>query len=73
MSARSAASVTTQTPFTPDVARSPKAAEIADCVTSILEGRPLPEAWRAPAAPPISAPRTVEEGIARILRGHAPR
>lgn len=73
MSATSAASVTTQTSFTPDVARAPQAAAITECVTAILEGRPLPEAWRAPAAPPVGAPRTIEEGIARILRGHAPR
>ena len=61
------------TAFTPAVARPSGAAAIAECITSILEGRPLPEAWR-PAPPPIvSAPRTVEEGVARILNGGSDR
>ena len=64
-------STTTSAPFTPDVSHAPAAsrqAAIAECVTAILEGRPLPEAWRAPA--PIAAtPCSLEEGIARILSG----
>ena len=74
MPVTSADSVANRTSYTPAAPRSSSGAPaIAECVTAILEGRPLPEQWRAPTPPPASAPRTIEEGIARILRGHAPR
>ena len=75
----SAASVQSSTSYTPahtsgafaPVTPTPAAA-IAECVSAILEGRPLPEAWRPAPAPVTTAPRTVEEGISRILVGRAP-
>ena len=75
-SAASAQPITSYTPARTSRAFAPAtttpAAAIAECVSAILEGRPLPEAWRAAPAPATGAPRTVEEGIARILAGRAP-
>ena len=59
------------TAVTPAVSRPSKAAAIAECVASILEGRALPEAWRPAPVAAASAPRTIEEGITRILNGRA--
>ena len=65
---------TSSTSYTPDVSHAPRAtsrqAAIAECVTAILEGRPLPEAWRAPSLP-TPTPCSLEEGITRILHGRA--
>ena len=43
---------------------------IAECISSILAGRPLPEAFR-PYEAPVTRPATVAEGIRRILAGRA--
>jgi hypothetical protein len=55
--------------YTPSTGRD-RQALIAECISSILAGRPLPEGLR-PHATPVSRPATVAEGIRRILSGRA--
>ena len=43
---------------------------LADALGRIITGRPLPEALR-PVEQVTTAPRTVEEGLSRILAGPA--
>jgi hypothetical protein len=44
---------------------------VAEYLACILNGRPYPNAARRAAEAPRACPATVEEGIARILRGRA--
>jgi hypothetical protein len=42
---------------------------VAEYIACILNGRPYPNAARRAAEAPGACPATVQEGIARILRG----